>query len=96
LPILMDTISCRRAVGRDAHGRGDCLDPKTWKIVYRGPIDDKVTYERQKAAAEHTWAKDAIDAQLAGKPVAVAKVEAVGCLIDFPERASSPPARSRM
>jgi hypothetical protein len=34
------------------------IDPKNWKIVYRGPIDDKVTYERQKASADHTWAKD--------------------------------------
>jgi peroxiredoxin len=88
LPILMDTnqlVGEQLGVTRTAEAI--VIDPKTWKIVYRGPIDDKVTYERQKVAAEHTWAKDALDAQLAGKPVAVAKVEAVGCLIDFPERA---------
>jgi len=88
LPILMDTnqlVGEQLGVTRTAEVI--VIDPKSWKIVYRGPIDDKVTYERQKAAADHTWAKDALDATLAGKPVAVARVEAVGCLIDFPERA---------
>jgi peroxiredoxin len=89
LPILMDSnqlVGEQLGVTRTAEAI--VIDPKTWKIVYRGPIDDKVTYERQKAAAEHTWAKDALDATLAGKPVAVARQEAVGCLIDFPERAN--------
>ena len=62
------------------------IDPKTWKIVYRGPVDDRVTYERQKASAEHTWAKDALDSLLNGKPVEVVSQPAVGCLIDFPNR----------
>jgi peroxiredoxin len=88
LPILLDSnqlVGEQLGVTRTAEAI--VIDPKTWKIIYRGPIDDKVTYERQKAAAEHSWAKDALNAQLAGKPVAVAKVEAVGCLVDFPERA---------
>ena len=88
LPILMDSnqlVGEQLGVTRTAEVI--VIDPKTWKIVYRGPIDDRVTYERQKATADHTWAKDALDAQLAGKPVAVAQVQSVGCLIDFPERA---------
>jgi peroxiredoxin len=88
VPILLDTnqlVGEQLGVTRTAEAI--VIDPKTWKIVYRGPIDDRVTYERQKAAAEHTWAKDALDAQLAGKPVTVARQEAVGCLVDFPERA---------
>jgi peroxiredoxin len=88
LPILMDTnqlVGEQLGVTRTAEAI--VIDPKTWKIVYRGPIDDRVTYERQKVAAEHTWAKDALDSLLAGKPVAVSQVEAVGCLVDFPERA---------
>src|SRR5580692_6530876 len=89
LPILMDVnqlVGEQLGVTRTAEAI--VIDPKTWKIVYRGPIDDKVTYERQKASAEHTWAKDALDSLLAAKPVAVARVESVGCLVDFPERAN--------
>ncbi len=63
------------------------IDPKTWKIVYRGPIDDRVTYERQKAAATETWAKDAIDSLTGGTArVTMADRESIGCLVNFEER----------
>src|SRR5271154_3530084 len=89
LPILMDTNQLGgEQLGVTRTAEAIVIDPKTWNIVYRGPIDDKVTYERQKAAADHTWAKDALDAQLAGKPVAVARVDPVCCIIAFPERAN--------
>jgi peroxiredoxin len=87
LPILMDSnqlVGEQLGVTRTAEVI--ILDPKTWKVIYRGPVDDRVTYERQKAAAEHTWAADALDSMLAGKTVAVASEPAVGCLIDFPHR----------
>jgi peroxiredoxin len=90
LPILMDSnqlVGEQLGVTRTAEVI--VIDPKTWNIVYRGPLDDRVTYERQRARAEHTWAKDALDALLAGRPVAVSRVEPVGCLIDFPERAKA-------
>jgi peroxiredoxin len=76
IPILMDVnqlVGEQLGVTRTAEAI--VIDPKTWKVVYRGPIDDKVTYERQKASADHTWAKDALDSMMAGKPVAVARVE---------------------
>jgi peroxiredoxin len=91
LPILMDgnqLVGEQLGVTRTAEAI--VIDPKTWKIIYRGPIDDRVTYERQKAHADHTWAKDALDATLAGKPVAVSHVQPVGCLISFTERANLP------
>jgi peroxiredoxin len=88
IPILLDYYQLvGEQLGVTRTAEVIVIDPKSWKIVYRGPIDDKVTYERQKAAAEHTWAKDALNSMLAGKPVAVSHEEAVGCLIDFPERA---------
>jgi peroxiredoxin len=90
LPILMDSnqlVGEQLGVSRTAEVI--VIDPKTWHIVYRGPIDDRVTYERQKASAEHTWVKDALDALLAGRPAAVSQVAPVGCLIDFPERAKA-------
>ena len=68
VPILMDTnqlVGEQLGVTRTAEAI--VIDPKTWKIMYRGPIDDKVTYERQKAAADHTWAKDALDSVLAAQ-----------------------------
>ncbi len=94
MPVLMDhdqLVGEQLGITRTAEVI--ILDPKTWKVIYRGPVDDKVTYERQKAAAEHTWAKDALDATLAGKPVTVASQPAVGCLIDFPNRTAAKTAK---
>lgn len=67
------------------------VDPKTWEIAYRGPLDDRLDYGSQKARADHTWAADAIDATLAGRPAVAATKQTAGCLIDFPNRGKRAP-----
>ena len=62
------------------------IDPKKRQLVYRGPLDDRQDYERQRNAAKHRFVHDALRDMLAGKPVAVAKRDAIGCLINFTER----------
>ena len=77
LPILLDRNQLvGEQLGVTRAGEAVVVDPKTWKIAYRGPI----------GAAGHAWAKDALDALLAGQPVSVASQEPTGALIDFPER----------
>ena len=61
------------------------IDPKVWKLVYRGPMDDRLSYEKQRPASKH-YLTDALDAVVAGKPVKVSKADGVGCLVNFPER----------
>jgi hypothetical protein len=56
------------------------IDPESWDLVYRGPVDDRVTYERQKPAARAHYLVDALDVLIDG--------EASGKSIDKPERAS--------
>ncbi len=87
VPVLMDTTQLiGEHLGVTRTAEVIIIEPKTWKILYRGPIDDRVTYERQKAKADQTWARDALDAILAKQPIKVAREPAVGCLINFPER----------
>ena len=62
------------------------IDPATWQVVYRGPVDDRLTYEAQKPAATEHYLRDALDAVLAGRPIETPKREALGCLINFPDR----------
>ena len=62
------------------------IDPKTWNIVYRGPINDRQVYERQKAQASNHFAADAIANVLAGEPIDVANRDTMGCLINFAQR----------
>ena len=94
MPVLMDAnqlVGEQLGVTRTAEVI--VIDPKTWKVTYRGPVDDRVTYERQKAKASETWASDALDAMLAKKPVQVAYKPAVGCLVDFPHRGDAKVAK---
>jgi mono/diheme cytochrome c family protein len=87
MPILMDQnqlVGEQLGVTRTAEII--VIDPKTWKIAYRGPVDDRVTYERQKDKAENNWADDAIADTIAGKAVAVAQRNPEGCIINFPIR----------
>ena len=83
-PILQDT---NQLVGEQLHvertGEVFVIDPKTWTVVFRGPIDDRVTYERQKSAPTKTYAKDALDAFLAGRQLKTARVDAPGCIINL-------------
>ncbi len=52
------------------------------KVVYLGRIDDLyVDLGERRAAATQHYLRDALDAVLQGRPVAVAKVEPVGCFI---------------
>ncbi|MFZ5721387.1 MAG: redoxin domain-containing protein [Pseudomonadota bacterium] len=86
MPILKDThqlVGEQLGVTRTAEIY--VIDPKTWKITYRGPLDDSLDYGTQKKP-EHAWAADAIDATLAGRPALAANKQTSGCLIDFPER----------
>src|ERR1700689_4430460 len=64
------------------------IDPKTWMMVYHGPIDDRLNYETQRPV-HHPYLTEALDAVLANKPVAVASVVSPGCLINFPHRKHS-------
>jgi len=62
------------------------INPATRKVVYHGPIDDRVGYENQRESANHEFLADALDNVLAGENVAVSSADAPGCLINFPER----------
>jgi hypothetical protein len=87
VPVLVDSQQLvGEQLGETRTAEVFVIDPKTWRVVYRGPIDDRVVYERQKAKADKTWAKDAIDATLAGKKPAVAEQQTMGCIVDFPLR----------
>ena len=65
------------------------LDPKSWTVQYRGPINDRVGYESQRDDAMNHYLADAIDAQLNGTPVAESQIKTMGCLI---KRLHSDPA----
>ena len=62
------------------------IDPKNWSVAYRGPINDRQSYERQKATASEHFASLAIDNVIAGEKIETPTRETMGCLINFAER----------
>lgn len=90
IPILKDEDqSVGEALGVIRTAEAFVIDPGTWEVVYRGAIDDRLTYEHQRAEASENYLKDALDAILAGQPIAVPQSEALGCLVNFPNRRAS-------
>jgi len=86
IPILMDhnqLVGEQLGVTRTAEVF--IIDPKTWTVVYRGPLDDRSDYGVQKNASKR-FADAALTALLAGKPVPAATQMSKGCLIDFASR----------
>ncbi len=86
-PILIDeTQLIGESLGVDRTAEVLLIDPKTWKAVYRGPVDDRLSYGAQRPAPNKHYLADALEAMLAGKSVTLARVDAPGCLINFEER----------
>ena len=86
-PILIDeTQLVAETLGVDRTSETFIIDPKTMTVLYRGPIDDRLGYESQKPEATQHYLRDALEAVLAGQPVAAGTPEAPGCLVSFPGR----------
>lgn len=85
VPILVDeTQLVAESLGIERTADTFVIDPKSWKVVYRGSLDNRLGYETQKVKASENYVADALDAILAGNEVAVKTVEAKGCLVNLP------------
>ncbi len=86
-PILVDeTQIVGESMGLIRTAEVLVVDPANWRLVYRGPVDDRLAYGARKPAAQKQYLADALDSLFAGLPVGAARVEAMGCLVNFPER----------
>lgn len=84
LPMLKDdNQAVSKELGAVRTAETFVIDPKGWKVVFHGPIDDRLTYGREKAQASNFYLKDALNAVLAGQTPPVVTAEADGCLINY-------------
>lgn len=93
LPILDDeTQIIGESLDLARSGEVLVLNPKTWDLVYRGPLNDRLTSETPQGEATDHYVVDALENLLDSDPlnhsdnVTRAQVEPVGCPIDFPRR----------
>lgn len=59
------------------------IDTKEFSIKYRGPIDNRLDYAREKPEASKTYLKNALDSFIDGKEIEVASVPSKGCKISY-------------
>jgi hypothetical protein len=88
LPILDDrTQLIGESLGLTRTAEVIVIDPQNWQIVYRGPVDDRVTYERQKTEATENYLADAldylIDPEAPGRAIEVATRMSPGCIVNL-------------
>ncbi|MBX9964013.1 MAG: redoxin family protein [Burkholderiales bacterium] len=87
IPVLKDEAQLvGEALGVERTAEVFVIDPKTWQLTYRGALDDRLDYEKQKPVPTKRYLADALDAMLAGQPVATTRTQTAGCLVNFPER----------
>jgi peroxiredoxin len=87
IPVLMDgrqLIAEKLDVNRTAEIF--VFNPKDWTLMYRGPLDDRLSYEKQRPKANHEYLKMALNEMLAGKAVSHPKVDGPGCIVNMEER----------
>ncbi len=95
IPVLVDeTQLIGEALGITRTAEVLVIDTKTWDLVYRGPIDDRLTYERQNATAKSHYLSDALDSVLAGQQIKTAKRDSPGCIVNIPHRDDKLPVAS--
>jgi peroxiredoxin/mono/diheme cytochrome c family protein len=90
IPVLLDTSQLiSESLGVSQVAQAFVIDPKSWSVVYSGPIDNRFAGKspNAKATVKAAYVADALDSLIAGSPVktASAKLESPG--IAFPQRA---------
>jgi thiol-disulfide isomerase/thioredoxin len=59
------------------------IDPKTWTIVYRGAVDDQISYAGRLDAPRNHFLKAALNEFLAGKKISKPYTPAFGCTVTY-------------
>jgi peroxiredoxin len=60
------------------------IDPKG-KLVYKGAIDDKPTPDKDDIPDAKNYVKDALEAAMANKPIAISQTKSYGCSVKYAE-----------
>lgn len=62
------------------------IDPYSWSIIYRGPINDRMGYESQKNEADNHYLTNALNSHINKEEIVESYVRGKGCLIHVPFR----------
>lgn len=89
IPILVDESQLvARMLGAKRTAEAFLFDSKEKKVVYRGAIDDRFTYQKEKPEASAHFLKDALEAFLKDEEIKQSVTDAPGCKITLPKSES--------
>lgn len=88
LPVMMDdTQLVGESLGVSRVSEAFVIEPKTWNVVYHGPINDLLAGKTPKTGKAKTeYVAATLDAMIAGKPVTVTQAKLESPTLQFPER----------
>ncbi len=88
IPVLKDTPdqATGEPLGVERATETLVIQPGTWKILYQGPLNDRVTYGRARAKADQQYVGNVLDAMLTGHAVTPAYIAPEGCILVFDKR----------
>jgi hypothetical protein len=85
LPVMIDdTQLVGESLGMSRVGQALVISPKTWKVVYSGPISAKLSGKTTKT--DTAYVTDAVKALSAGQIVQVSHIDMATPLLAFPSR----------
>ena len=86
LPVLLDEAQLvSGSLGVERTAETFVIDPASRRLLYRGPVDDRLHYETQRPARRE-YLREVLEAQLAGRPLPFERRPSPGCLILFEAR----------
>jgi peroxiredoxin len=87
VPILLDaTQAITRRLGLTRTAETVIIDTRSWQIIFRGAIDDRLDYQVDKQTAQNNFLEDALSDVLAGRAIQHAPGPAKGCKYSFFEK----------
>ena len=85
-PILVDESQhVASSLGIERTAEAILIETASWRIAYRGPIDDRLDYGVQRTSTGQAFLRSAIESLLKGRRISEPSVESPGCLIQFRE-----------
>ena len=81
--LIDDTQMIGRSLGLTRTAEVLVVDPQNWELKYRGPLNDRLDYERQKPEIKNHYVTEALDAMLSSSELTVDKRDTKGCIINF-------------
>ena len=90
-PVLLDeTQLVAEALGVTRTAEVLVIEPRSWRLLYRGPVDDRMHYEAQRPA-RNAWVREVLRAHLDGEPLEPVGRDSPGCLVSYPHRLGARP-----